>query len=127
MATTVSAPRSDTVSDDRRGGAPRRLDPHAAGAAPWLFLAPYLVLFLTFVVAPILYGLWISLHRYDFTLPNKPFVGLENYTDLFTPGSVTFSSFWQAMKATAIFTAGSVPLLLVIPLLIALVMNKKFK
>src|SRR5215211_1136289 len=127
MATTVTAPRSDTVSDDRRGGAPRRRDPHAAGAAPWLFLAPYLVLFLAFVVAPIVYGLYISLHRYDYTLPNKPFVGLENYTDLFTPDSITFGPFWRSMRATAIFTVFSVPLLLVVPLLIALVMNKKFK
>src|SRR5215211_4187755 len=126
MATTVTAPRSDTVSDDRRGGAPRRRDPHAAGAAPWLFLAPYLVLFLAFVVGPIVYGLYISLHRYDFTLPNKPFVGLENYTDLFTPGSVTFETFWRSMRATAIFTVFSVPLLLVVPLFIALAMNKKF-
>src|SRR5215207_3620298 len=128
MASTATAPRSDTVSsDDRRGGAPRRRDPHAAGVAPWLFLAPYLVLFLAFVVVPIIYGLYISLHRYDFTLPNKPFVGLENYTDLFTPNSITFSSFWQAMRATAIFTVFSVPLLLVVPLLIALAMNKKFR
>ncbi|UOY03156.1 carbohydrate ABC transporter permease [Blastococcus sp. PRF04-17] len=126
MATTVTAPRSDTVSDDRRGGAPRRGDPHRAGAAPWLFLAPYLVLFVAFVLGPIVYGLYISLHRYDFTLPNKPFVGLENYTDLFTPGSVTFDVFWRAMRATAIFTVMSVPLLLVVPLVIALVMNKKF-
>src|SRR5918997_1595305 len=127
MASTVTAPRSDTVSsDDRRGGAPGRRNPHDAGVAPWLFLAPYLVLFLAFVVGPIVYGLYISLHRYDFTLPNKPFVGLENYIDLFTPGSITFESFWQAMRATAIFTVMSVPLLLVIPLLIALAMNKKF-
>jgi multiple sugar transport system permease protein len=126
MATTVSAPRSDTVSDDRRGGAPRRGNPHDAGVAPWLFLAPYLVLFLAFVIAPIIYGLYISLHRYDFTLPNKPFVGLENYVDLVTPGSLTFETFWRAMRATAIFTVFSVPLLLAVPLLIALVMNKKF-
>ncbi len=127
MATTVSAPRSDNVSsDDRRGGASRRRDPHSTGAAPWLFLAPYLVLFLAFVIAPIIYGLYISLHRYDFTLPNKPFVGLENYIDLFTPGSLTFETFWRAMRATAIFTVFSVPLLLVIPLVIAMLMNKKF-
>jgi multiple sugar transport system permease protein len=128
MATTATAPRSDTVSsDDRRGGAPRRRDPHSAGIAPWLFLAPYLVLFLAFVIGPIVYGLYISLHRYDFTLPNKPFVGLENYTDLFTPGSITFSAFWTSMRATAIFTVFSVPLLLVVPLMIALAMNKKFR
>jgi multiple sugar transport system permease protein len=72
------------------------------------------------------YGLYISLHRYDFTLPNKPFVGLENYTDLFTPDSVSFDTFWQAMRATGIFTVFSVPLLLVVPLVIALAMNKKF-
>jgi multiple sugar transport system permease protein len=126
MATAVTAPRSDTVSDDRRGGAPRRRDPQHPGAAPWLFLAPYLVLFLAFVLAPIVYGLYISLHRYDYTLPNKPFVGLENYIDLVTPGSVTFTPFWNAMQATAIFTVFSVPLLLVVPLVIALAMNKKF-
>jgi multiple sugar transport system permease protein len=126
MASTVTAPRSETVSDDRRGGAPRRGNINSVGIAPWLFLAPYLVLFLAFVVGPIVYGFYISLHRYDFTLPNKPFVGLENYTDLFTPGSITFSSFWQAMRATGIFTVFSVPLLLVVPLVIALTMNKKF-
>ena len=126
MATTVTAPRSDTVSsDDRRGGAPRR-DRNDSGAAPSLFLTPYLVLFVAFVLAPIAYGLYIRLHRYDFTLPNEPFVGLENYTDLFTPGSITFEPCWRAMRATAIFTAFSVPLLLVVPLLIALVMNTKF-
>src|SRR3712207_1464142 len=97
MATTVSAPRSDTVSDERRGGAPRR-NPHSSGAAPWLFLAPYLVLFLTFVIAPIVYGLYISLHRYDFTLPNKPFVGLENYVDLFTPRSEEHTSEIQSRQ-----------------------------
>ena len=126
MATTVSAPRSDSVTDARRGGAPRRGGLNRVGAAPWLFLAPYLVLFLSFVVVPIVYGFYISLHRYDYTLPNRPFVGAENYTDLFTPGSVTFAPFWSAMRATAIFTVFSVPLLLVVPLLIALVMNTKF-
>src|SRR5215218_11018358 len=121
---TVTAPPNESVSGAARGGAPRRLD--RTGAAPWLFLAPYLVLFLAFVVAPIGYGFWISLHRYDFTLPNKPFVGFENYTDLVTPDSLTFSAFWRSMRATGIFTVFSVPLLLVVPLLIALAMNKKF-
>ncbi|MGY1619029.1 carbohydrate ABC transporter permease [Geodermatophilus sp. SYSU D00691] len=126
MASTVTAPRSDSVSDARRGGAPRRRGINRVGAAPWLFLAPYLVLFVTFVLVPIVYGFWISLHRYDYTLPNRPFVGFENYGDLFTPGSVTFEPFWNAMRATGIFTLFSVPLLLGVPLVIALVMNKKF-
>jgi multiple sugar transport system permease protein len=88
---------------------------------------PYLLLFGTFVLYPIVYGLWISLHEWDFLLPGKPFVGLKNYTDLFTPGSVTFERFWDAMKATGIFIALSVPLLIVIPLALAIALNKKFK
>ncbi len=126
MAPPDPAPGGAGVPAAPRGVAPRRRSVQGAGFAPWLFLAPYLILFLAFVVGPIVYGLYISLHRYDFTLPNKPFVGLENYTDLFTPGSITFGPFWRSMRATAIFTVGSVPLLLVIPLFIALVMNRKF-
>ena len=45
------------------------------GWAPWAFLAPYLVLFVGFVIAPAAYGIWISLHDYDYTLPGKPWVG----------------------------------------------------
>lgn len=94
--------------------------------AAWLFLLPYLVLFAVFVLAPIVYGVWISLHDYDYTLPGKPWVGLDNYAKLVDPGSTTFSDFWSAMRATGIFTVLSVPLLLVVPLLVALVMNRKF-
>jgi multiple sugar transport system permease protein len=93
----------------------------------WLFLAPYLALFTAFVLAPIVFGFWISLHNWDFTLPNKPYVGFENYTDLLDPDSVSFDPFWTSMKATAIFTVFSVPLLLVVPLGIALVMNQRFR
>ena len=126
MTAPAAASRTETIGDGARGGAPRRGGAGSIGAAPWLFLAPYLVLFLVFVVAPILYGFWISLHLYDYTLPAQPFVGAQNYLDLVQPGSLTFSVFWNAMEATAIFTVFSVPLLLVIPLMIALVMNRKF-
>ena len=43
-------------------------------------------LFVAFVLAPVVYGIWISLHDWDFTLPGKPFVGLDNYADLFDSG-----------------------------------------
>lgn len=94
---------------------------------PWAFLAPYLVLFVSFVLVPIVLGLWISLHDWDFTLPGKPFVGLDNYTALFNADSVAFKPFWNAMQATGIFVVLSVPLLLVVPLAVALVMNQRFR
>jgi multiple sugar transport system permease protein len=93
----------------------------------YLFLAPYLILFVTFVVAPFLYGVWISLHEFDYSLPDKPFVGLDNYAGLLDGSSAYFDAFWNSMQATWIFTVFSVPLLLVLPLLVALVMNQKFR
>ena len=99
-------------------------------AAPWtpyLFLSPYLVLFFVFVVAPAVYGFWISLHNWDYLLPGKPFVGLQNYVNLFTPNSTTSGPFWTSMVATGKFTLFSVPLLLVVPLLVALLLNQKFR
>ena len=98
----------------------------ASPLTAYLFLAPYLALFGLFVLAPILYGLWISLHEWDFLLPGKPFVGLENYVDLFNPGTTTAGPFWQSMRATAIFTVLTLPLLVVLPLLIAVLLARKF-
>ena len=124
----VAAPEetADAVMDNGRR-APRRGVPRHGKVIPWVFLAPYLILFGLFVIAPVVFGAWISLHRWDFTLPGKPFVGLENYQDLFDSSSIVFDSFWNSMRATGIFTAASVPLLLVLPLIVALVMNKSFK
>lgn len=97
-----------------------------APATPWLFLGPYLLLFIGFVLVPIVFGAWISLHNWDYTLPLKPFVGAENYTRLFDPESAQSKNFWGSMQATGIFTLFSVPLLLTIPLAVALLMAKKF-
>src|SRR5215211_5218797 len=94
---------------------------------PYLFMAPYLVLFAIFILFPVFYGLWISLHNWDYLLPGKPWVGLQNYVDLLTPGSTTFEPFWQSMEATGKFTLYSVPLLVLIPLLIALMLNQEFR
>jgi multiple sugar transport system permease protein len=118
-ARMVPAPAAAALTRRGRAGTRR-------GYAAYLFLAPYLVLFFGFVAAPAVFGLWISLHDYDFVLPEKPWVGLQNYVSLFTPDSRDFGNFWQAMKATGIFTLFSVPCLVVIPLLIALLLNRKF-
>jgi len=101
--------------------------PKAFSWTPYVFLAPYLFLFTVFVLVPAVFGLWISLHNWDYLLPEQPWVGLENYINLFTPGSPTAAFFWQSMQATGIFTLFSVPLLVVIPLLVALILNQSFR
>lgn len=93
---------------------------------PYLFLAPYLVLFGVFVLAPAVSAIWISLHDWDYLLPGKPFVGLENFTELFSENSPTGGYFWQSMRATGQFTLYSVPPLVIIPLAVAIMLNQKF-
>ena len=131
MATLAPASAPTSPQEQRRGGgrAPNA-DPavmRAGLGTALLFVGPYLVLFCTFVLGPIVYGLWISLHTWDFLLPGKPFVGLQNYVALFTSGSTTSEPFWSSMRATAIFTVLSVPLLMVLPLALAVALNKKFR
>ena len=101
--------------------------PAGGGGIAYLFLAPYLILFTVFVVFPAIYGIWVSFHSWDLLLPNKPWVGLDNYKNLFDTSSASGSDFWDAMKATAIFTVFSVPLLVVLPLGVALILNQKFR
>jgi multiple sugar transport system permease protein len=115
-------------TDGARGGGTglRYGGVHGSRVAPYLFMLPYLVLFLTFVIVPAVFGLWISLHNWDFLLPGKPFVGLDNYTALLDPQSVQFEPFWHSMRATAIFTVASVPFLISIPLVLAVLLNRKF-
>lgn len=93
---------------------------------PLAFLAPFLVLFFTFTILPAFYGLWISMHDWDFSLPGKPFLGLQNYKDLFDETSVAYQPFWNGMKNTGIFVLLSVPFLVTIPLLLALLLHREF-
>jgi multiple sugar transport system permease protein len=104
-----------------KSGAPRR-----TGTA-YLFLAPFLILFGIFVIAPAIFGLVISVTDWSPYKAEQAFIGLQNYIDLFTPGSITFGDFWQSMGATGIFTLLSVPVMLVVPLLLAVLLNNKIK
>lgn len=111
----------------RRPGAPRGRAAGRRNLTAYLFLAPFLVIFGVFVLFPAVYGLWISLHVWNPLLENHPFVGLQNFLDLVTPGSLTFEDFWQSMGATGIFVLASVPLLLAVPLAIALLLNRRIR
>jgi multiple sugar transport system permease protein len=125
----VAATSLERAVDERepaqKAGRRRRIR-RGGRATPYLFLLPYGVLFIGFIGIPAVYGIWISLHDYDYLLPHQPWVGLRNYTDLFKAGSRDGADFWQSMRATAIFTVCSVPLLLVLPLGMAMLLNKAF-
>lgn len=117
MATT--AQRRDIAA--RSVGQPGRF-----GWAPYLFILPHLILFALFLGYPFFNGLYISTLAYDYQRPEQArFVGAQNYVNLFTPGSVEFQVFWNALGNTLEFVLYSVPLLVVIPLGLALLLNTR--
>ena len=91
----------------------------------YVFLSPFLLLFITFVVVPTFYGLYISLFNWNPLLANNRFVGLDNYLQLFTPGTLRSGDFWQSIGAIGLFTLISVPFLLVVPFALALLHNSR--
>ncbi len=50
--------------------------------APWIFLAPGLLMFLIYVIGPIFESFSISLYDWDGIAPNPEFIGLGNYLEL---------------------------------------------
>ncbi len=95
---------------------------------PYLFILPHLIFFTLFLAWPFVFGMYTSLFEYDFLRPeNRPFVGVENYTDLFTPGTVQARNFWRSMRATVEFIIWSVPPLVVVAVLLAVLLNSHLR
>ncbi|MBG6215215.1 multiple sugar transport system permease protein [Cryobacterium sp. CAN_C3] len=126
MANTPTALSRGGFGPRGSGGGPSRTG-RRRNLTAYLFLAPFLIIFGVFVLFPAVYGLWISLHVWNPLLDSHPFVGLQNFVDLVTPGSLTFNDFWESMGATGIFVLASVPLLLAVPLAIALLLNRRIR
>jgi multiple sugar transport system permease protein len=90
---------------------------HQKTLAPWLFLAPGIIMFLVYVIIPIFQSIWISFYEWDGLGP-KTWVGLGNYVDLLDD-----DSFYTSLENNLIWL---VLYLLAIPggLLVALFLNQ---
>lgn len=93
---------------------------------PYLFILPHLILFGTFIGWPFINGLLISFQQYDILRPEaNKFIGLNNYANFFNPSSIHFHTFWNALVNTLQFVLYSVPPLVILALLLALLLNSK--
>jgi ABC-type sugar transport system permease subunit len=99
-----------------RAQAGRPLTRHAT---PYLFVAPFFVLFLTFVGWPVVHSIWLSMHD-TIGLESRVFVGGQNFVDL-----VQDAVFWKACKNTLVFALSSLFIQLPLSLLLAIVLNSK--
>lgn len=87
-----------------------------------LLIGPNLLLFAAFTYWPLLYNGYLSFVRWNFLRPQKPFVGLANYAEVF--GSARF---WAIVGNTLSFTIWSVGLTLLLGLGLALLLNQPLR
>jgi multiple sugar transport system permease protein len=91
---------------------------HQRQLAPWIFLAPVVLVFTLYVIAPIFQSIAISFYDWD-GLGDKTYVGFANYVELWTD-----PDFWVSLKNNLIWFVG---FLLSVPagLFMALFLNQK--
>jgi multiple sugar transport system permease protein len=97
-----------------------RLTPRQAeNRAAYLFLAPWFVGLVLITLGPTLVSLYLSFTRYNILRPPR-WVGLENYVEMFTQDP----QFWAAVRVTFFYVGWTVPLVLVMSLAVATVLNR---
>lgn len=84
---------------------------------PYLFLAPFLLLFILFFILPLIYALGISLFA-DRLVGGTVFVGSQNYLQAFRD-----SSFWEGVRRMLLFMVVQVPVMLCLALTFALLLD----
>ncbi len=95
--------------------------PMAIQQAKWgyLFLLPWILGLLIFILGPILASAYISFTKYEI-ISAPEFIGLQNYTKAFTDDTL----FWPSLGRTFTYTLAVVPLGLTGSLLLAILLNQ---
>jgi multiple sugar transport system permease protein len=89
--------------------------------AGYLFIAPWLIGFVVFLLGPIIASFYFSLTDYQIVKP-PVYVGLDNYRVMLHDDLV-----WKALKVTTIYVVVSTPLILVLSFAVAVLMNQRVK
>ena len=112
-APTRTEHRRRTVSQDGRG-------PDSSGRSAAGLLAPFVILYVLFIIGPALYGLIISFFNTSLVKPGlSTFAGLGNYRE-----ALTNSEFWDALWHTIWFTVLTTPPLIVLGFVFALLADR---
>lgn len=109
-----------TTASGGRGPRPRvsRLR-RAETAWGWTFVSPWIIGFLAFTALPIFLSIYYSFTAYNIHQPPR-YIGLRNYETLLTD-----PLFWTALNNTIYYTFISVPLIMIVALAMALLLNSK--
>jgi multiple sugar transport system permease protein len=115
--TTVAAPTAGVTTQTRR---PSEKAPVGQNRAGWLLSSPFIILYVLFLIGPVLVGVVISLFNTTTVAPGLgDFVGFSNYADV-----LSNKDFWASMWHSVLFTLLTTPLLVLLPLLFAILASR---
>jgi multiple sugar transport system permease protein len=104
-------------NSSRKGGRALRNRWQRQALLPYLFLAPFLVLFVLFFLLPLLYALGISVFV-DRLIGGTVFAGGQNYLAVFQD-----ADFWDGVRRMLLFMVVQVPVMLGLALIFALLLD----
>ena len=84
----------------------------------WLFVTPWIIGFLAFILGPMLFSLYASFTEYGITTA-PVWVGLQNFREIFTEDQY----FWISLKNTFWMVLVKTPLIIILALSIAILLN----
>ena len=90
--------------------------------APYLFLFPAGLVLLVFFFIPFFQTVVLSFQDYTYDIYNAAYAGLQNYIELFKN-----PIFYKVMLNTFIYLIVAVPVLAVVPLFLAILLNQKIR
>ncbi|MFJ2033077.1 carbohydrate ABC transporter permease [Streptosporangium sp. NPDC087985] len=97
--------------------------------AGWLFVTPVVVILTLFMLLPILMALWVSLTDWNGQgspfRAGVPFVGVDNYTGLFTKDDLARQNFMTSIRNNIYYVVLVVPAQTVLALGLALIVNRR--
>ncbi|MCD5407767.1 sugar ABC transporter permease [Candidatus Bipolaricaulota bacterium] len=105
----------------------KRLDPKlrrrlGENVEAYLYLLPVLLILGMFTVFPLFRAFYISLFRWP-VVGEREFIGFANYLRLMTRDR----DFWEALRNTAYYVAGSVPITLLLATGVAVLLNARLR
>ncbi|THG33998.1 sugar ABC transporter permease [Glaciibacter flavus] len=103
-----------TLTPSRRTGRGRR---GVRGQVGWVFVGPFVAIFLLVLIAPLVYAIWLSFFQ-DRLIGGVSFVGIANFVDAFTDGQL-----WSAIGRVMRIMAVQVPVMLLLALFCALAID----
>jgi cellobiose transport system permease protein len=113
---TVDPPAPRPSGPRGRAALRNRLTRLDVKASPYLYIAPFFVVFAVVGLFPLLYTGYVSLFRWELGSDHPKFIGLHNYVELFAD-----EQFYNALVNTfSIFLLSSIPQIVVAVLLAAL-------